>query len=143
MREVCLGLEMPAKETRLSDILDTDFSDDLILTPKLWAYLQNYKARNKAMGRGFGYTLADLGGRANTLSARYYKDGAEILIPCGSDLPRKLSVRECARLQGFPDDYRFVVADQAAYRGLGNAVAVPVVRFLLESFRTALLTGSP
>lgn len=99
------------------------------LTPHLWRYLQDYKAKHEAKGNGFGFGLVGPGDIARTLSARYYKDGSEILVDQGRDLPpRRLTPRECARLMGFPDSFRIPVSDTRAYKQFGNAVIVPVVR---------------
>ncbi len=98
------------------------------LTPKLWSYLQEYAQRHRAAGNGFGYGLANPDGVARTLSARYYKDGSEILINQGeSETPRRLTPRECARLMGFPDTFKIPVSDTQAYRQFGNSVVVPVM----------------
>ncbi|MBF0239854.1 MAG: DNA (cytosine-5-)-methyltransferase [SAR324 cluster bacterium] len=99
------------------------------LTPKLWAYLQAYAEKHKNAGNGFGYGLVGKDSIARTLSARYYKDGSEILVSQG-DLkrPRRLTPRECARLMGFPDDYSIPVSDTQAYRQFGNSVIMPVMR---------------
>ena len=102
------------------------------LTPKLWQYLQNYAAKHKAAGNGFGFGLFGPEGVARTLSARYYKDGSEILIERpGKDVPRRLTPRECARLMGFdkPGESEFIipVSDTQAYKQFGNSVAVPAV----------------
>jgi DNA (cytosine-5)-methyltransferase 1 len=99
------------------------------LTPKLWQYLQNYAAKHKAKGNGFGFGLVGPDNIARTLSARYFKDGSEILISRGKrKTPRRLTPRECARLMGYPDDFRIPVSDTQAYKQFGNSVAVPVFR---------------
>lgn len=98
------------------------------LTDKLWQYLQAYAQKHKAKGNGFGYGLVTKDDIARTLSARYYKDGSEILIFRGKNkTPRKLTPRECARLMGFPDDFKIVVSDTQAYRQFGNSVVVPAI----------------
>lgn len=97
------------------------------MTDHLWKYLQNYAAKHKARGNGFGFGLTDLEGISRTLSARYYKDGAEILIPQPKNNPRRLTPRECARLQGFPDSFEIPVSDNQAYRQFGNSVVVPLI----------------
>ena len=104
------------------------------LSDKLWNYLQSYAEKHRAKGNGFGYGLVDLNGISRTLSARYYKDGSEILIPQGFGLnPRKLSPRECARLMGYPDNYRLdQVSDVQAYRQCGNSVVVPLITAVSE-----------
>jgi DNA (cytosine-5)-methyltransferase 1 len=99
------------------------------LTPKLWEYLQNYAAKHKAAGNGFGFGLVTGKSVARTLSARYYKDGSEILVSQGSrKRPRRLTPRECARLMGFPDTFQIPVSDTQAYKQFGNSVVVPVIQ---------------
>jgi len=107
-------------------------SDKYTLSDKLWLYLQNYAAKHKAKGNGFGFGLVDRDSVARTLSARYYKDGSEILVSQGTHKnPRRLTPRECARLMGFDawdgSDFKIPVSDTQAYKQFGNAVAVPVV----------------
>ncbi len=100
------------------------------LTPNLWTYLQNYAAKHKAAGNGFGFGLVTPGKdrSTRTLSARYYKDGSEILIDRGKrKRPRRLTPRECARLMGFPDSFDIPVSDTQAYKQFGNSVVVPVM----------------
>lgn len=117
-----------AKKLRIRDILDKEVDDKYTLSDKLWTYLQQYAEKHKAKGNGFGFGLVDLDGSSRTLSARYYKDGSEILIPQGSGKnPRKLTPTECARLQGYPDDYEIVVSDTQAYKQFGNSVVVPLI----------------
>lgn len=101
------------------------------LTPKLWEYLQNYAEKHRLKGNGFGFGINDRDGVARTLSARYYKDGSEILIRQKKNRPRRLTPRECARLQGFDlpgqSQFEIPVSDTQAYRQFGNAVVVPVI----------------
>lgn len=97
------------------------------LTPKLWAYLQNYAAKHKAAGNGFGFGLVHPSGTSRTLSARYYKDGSEILVHQDGDRPRRLTPRECARLMGYEDTFRIPVSDTQAYKQFGNSVVTPVM----------------
>lgn len=113
----------------IKEILDPNIDPKYTLSDKLWAYLQNYAEKHRAKGNGFGYGLVDLNGIARTLSARYYKDGSEILIPQGEGKnPRRLSPRECARLMGYPDNYILnAVSDVQAYRQCGNSVIVPLI----------------
>lgn len=100
-------------------------NDKYILTPKLWKYLQDYKKKHQAKGNGFGYGLVGAGDVARTLSARYYKDGSEILVNRGGrKRPRRLTPRECARLMGFPDTFRIPVSDTRAYKQFGNSVVM-------------------
>jgi len=99
-----------------------------ILSDKLWAYLQAYAAKHKAAGNGFGFGLVTKNNTARTLSARYYKDGSEILISRGKGKnPRRLTPRECARLMGFGDDYKIPVSDTRAYKQFGNSVVMPLM----------------
>lgn len=106
---------------------DARVSDKYTLTDKLWAYLQEYAKKHKAKGNGFGFGLVGGGDIARTLSARYYKDGSEILVSRGEGRnPRRLTPRECARLMGYGDDFRIPVSDTQAYKQFGNSVAVPV-----------------
>ncbi|MBC9248635.1 DNA (cytosine-5-)-methyltransferase [Paracoccus sp. 11-3] len=106
---------------------DAMVSDKYTLTDKLWAYLQGYAEKHKAKGNGFGFGMVDGDSISRTLSARYYKDGSEILVSRGEgNNPRRLTPRECARLMGYPDDFRIPVSDTQAYKQFGNSVAVPV-----------------
>lgn len=99
------------------------------LTAHLWKYLRDYAAKHRAAGNGFGFGLVDGGSIARTLSARYYKDGSEILISQGPrKRPRRLTPRECARLMGFPDTFKIPVSDTQAYKQFGNSVVMPVMR---------------
>ena len=100
--------------------------DKYTLSDKLWAYLQSYAEKHRSLGNGFGYGLCTGESVARTLSARYYKDGSEILIAQEKKNPRRLTPRECARLMGFPDSYIIPVSDTRAYKQFGNSVAVPV-----------------
>ena len=112
---------------KLKDILEDKPDPKYTLSDHLWSYLKAYAQKHKEKGNGFGYGLCDLNAITRTLSARYYKDGSEILIPQGKDKnPRRLTPREAARLMGFPDDLKIVVSDTQAYRQFGNAV-VPAV----------------
>lgn len=97
------------------------------LTPRLWEYLQAYAEKHRAAGNGFGFGMVSADGVARTLSARYYKDGSEILVQQKRKRPRRLTPRECARLMGFPDTFRIPVSDTQAYRQFGNSVIVPVM----------------
>ena len=111
----------------IRDILEENPDEKYTLSDKLWAYLQDYAAKHKAAGNGFGYGIADPDGVSRTLSARYYKDGSEILVAQENKNPRRLTPRECARLQGFPDTFKIVVSDTQAYRQFGNSVVVPLM----------------
>ena len=99
------------------------------LSPKLWSYLQAYAEKHRKAGNGFGFGLVDGDKIARTLSARYYKDGSEILVSQGKNKrPRRLTPRECSRLMGFPKDFIIPVSDTQAYRQFGNSVIMPVMK---------------
>ncbi len=99
------------------------------LTPKLWDYLRAYAEKHRKAGNGFGFGLVNADDIARTLSARYYKDGSEILVSQGNrKRPRRLTPRECARLMGFSDDFIIPVSDTQAYRQFGNSVVMPVMQ---------------
>lgn len=115
------------KSPVLRDILETDVDGKYTLSDKLWIYLQNYAAKHREAGNGFGYGIAPLDGITRTISARYYKDGSEILIAQEGKNPRRLTPRECARLQGFPDSFKIPVSDTQAYKQFGNSVVVPLM----------------
>ena len=125
--------QRPATRT-VREILDPNIDPKYTLSDKLWSYLQAYAEKHKAKGNGFGYGLVNLDGITRTLSARYYKDGSEILIPQGRGKnPRKLSPRECARLMGYPDEYILsAVSEVQAYRQCGNSVVVPLITAVSE-----------
>jgi len=107
-----------------------------VLTDHLWQYLQDYAAKHKARGNGFGFGLVTGEDVARTLSARYYKDGSEILIFRGAkESPRRLTPRECARLMGFDDSYKIVVSDTQAYKQFGNSVVVPVIKAVAKAMK--------
>ncbi|WP_275045637.1 DNA (cytosine-5-)-methyltransferase [Frateuria soli] len=110
------------------------------LTPKLWTYLQAYAAKHRAAGNGFGFGLVGPDSVARTLSARYYKDGSEILVSQGPrKRPRRLTPRECARLMGFPDDYVIPVSDTQAYKQFGNSVVMPVMREVARAMKPRIM----
>ena len=110
------------------------------LSDKLWQYLQDYAAKHRAKGNGFGFGLFNANDIARTLSARYYKDGSEILIYQGSRKnPRRLTPRECARLMGYPDTYKIPVSDTRAYKQFGNSVVVPLVSHIAKAMKEHIL----
>ncbi len=117
----------PNKKFQIKNILDSEIDSKYTLSDKLWNYLQEYAKKHKAKGNGFGFGLTNLDGVSRTMSARYYKDGAEILIPQEDKNPRRLTPRECARLQGFPDDFIIPVSDNQAYKQFGNSVVSPLM----------------
>jgi DNA (cytosine-5)-methyltransferase 1 len=133
------GGQYPLSSPKLKTILEAHPNPNLMLSPKLWEYLQEYSRKHKANGNGFGYSIANRDGISRTLSARYYKDGSEILIQeTDWERPRRLSVREArklmgftagiARLAGISGTYPQVVSDQQAYKQFGNSVSPLVVR---------------
>jgi DNA (cytosine-5)-methyltransferase 1 len=124
----------PGDGPKLESILEENPSAKYTLTDHLWNYLQNYATKHAAAGNGFGFGLVTPKQTARTLSARYYKDGSEILISQGSAKnPRRLTPRECARLMGFPDTFKIPVSDTQAYRQFGNAVVPVVVQKIAQS----------
>lgn len=136
--------EIPDERPKFKEILqpDADVDPKYTLTDHLWEYLQNYAKKHRAKGNGFGFGIADPEGHSRTLSARYYKDGSEILIAQKGKNPRRLTPLECARLQGFPEDFKIRVSDTAAYKQFGNAVAVPLIGILAKSV-VKTLEGKP
>lgn len=118
----------PRPSAKLRHILEKKAHDRYTLSEHLWTYLQTYAKRHREKGNGFGFGIGDPNGIARTLSARYYKDGSEILIEQSGRTPRRLTPQECARLMGFPDECRVVVSDTQAYKQFGNAVVVPAVQ---------------
>lgn len=154
-------VKIPASDTgpRLSDVLHAEngsedpedpftegpkasVADKYTLTPKLWAYLQSYAEKHRKKGNGFGFGLVGPNDVARTLSARYFKDGSEILVARKNGNPRRLTPRECARLMGFDRRggrvFKIPVSDTRAYKQFGNAVVVPVVQ-AIASYMTPLM----
>jgi DNA (cytosine-5)-methyltransferase 1 len=108
--------------------MDKKVDEKYILSDHLWEYLQNYAEKHKEKGNGFGYGLVNKNSVTRTLSARYYKDGSEILVQMDNSNPRRLTPRECARLMGYDESFKIPVSDTQAYRQFGNSVVVPVVK---------------
>lgn len=138
------GSEQP--EERFTFGKDAKVIDKYTLSDKLWNYLQAYAAKHKAAGNGFGFGLVGPDDVSRTLSARYYKDGSEILVSRGPrSNPRRLTPRECARLMGFkgPDGKPFIipVSDTQSYKQFGNAVVVPVVEAVARHMEPWLLAA--
>ena len=125
--------ELKDKKPKLEDILETRVDKKYTLLDGTWNALQLHRKRHTEKGNGFGYKIANRKGVSSTLSARYYKDGAEILIDQGKKNPRRLTPRECARLMGFPDSFKIPVSDTQSYRQFGNAVVVPVVKEIAKA----------
>jgi cytosine-specific methyltransferase nlaX len=125
--------------TRVGDILDDVVDEKYTISDKLWSGHKRRKELNKLNGKGFGYGLFNKeSAYTNTISARYYKDGSEILIEQENKNPRKLTPREAARLQGFPEEYVIPVSDAQAYKQFGNSVAVPVIKAIATEMKKAL-----
>ncbi|MFV0290377.1 MAG: DNA cytosine methyltransferase [Mangrovibacterium sp.] len=119
--------------TKVGDILEEMVDDKYTISDKLWSGHQRRKEENKRNGKGFGYGIVNADSEyTNTISARYYKDGSEILIEQEGKNPRKLTPREAARLQGFPDTFKIPVSDNQAYQQFGNSVAVNVIEKIAE-----------
>jgi len=139
------GSELP--DSHYTEGKYAQVAERYILSDKLWRYLQDYAKKHQARGNGFGYGLVDENAIARTLSARYYKDGSEILIRRQQGNPRRLTPRECARLMGFDtgksSDFIIPVSDTQAYRQFGNAVVVPVVRAIAEHMLPWLEQNKP
>jgi len=130
---------LPIEGPKLGSILERNPDPKYTLTNHLWNYLQNYAAKHKAAGNGFGFGLVKATDTTRTLSARYHKDGSEILVDQGPGKnPRRLTPRECARLMGYPESYKIEVSDTQAYRQFGNSVVVPVVERLAEAVMETL-----
>lgn len=152
-----VDVQLPAKGVTLSTILHPENGSEkaeghytigpdamvdprYTLTPKLWAYLKAYAAKHRAAGNGFGYGIVDGDSVARTLSARYYKDGSEILVSQGArKRPRRLTPRECSRLMGFPDDFVIPVSDTQAYKQFGNSVVMPVMKEVARVMKPRIL----
>jgi DNA (cytosine-5)-methyltransferase 1 len=128
---------------RFGDILEEKVDSKYTLSDKLWKYLQAYRAKHRAKGNGFGFSLTDPEGVSRTLSARYYKDGSEVLIAQNGKNPRRMTPRECARLMGFPESFKIPVSDTQAYKQFGNSVAVPIVEILAKEMVKYLKMENP
>ena len=127
-------------ESKYYDHAKRKVLDKYTLTDNLWTYLQNYKKKHQAAGNGFGFGMVTPDSVTRTLSARYYKDGSEILLSQGSKKnPRRLTPRECARLMGFPDSLRIPVSDTRAYKQFGNSVVVPVMTAVARAMQPIIL----
>lgn len=130
--------KFPKKDLEFQNILEKNVDEKYTLSDKLWSYLVGYAEKHRQRGNGFGFGLANPKGVTRTLSARYYKDGSEILIPQKGKNPRRLTPRECARLMGFPDSYKIPVSDTQAYRQFGNSIVVPVVSVIAKNVSKTL-----
>ncbi len=131
--------ELEGSHPRMKKVLEKeDVDPKYTLSPKLWEYLQNYAEKHRKAGNGFGFGTVDEDSVSRTLSARYYKDGSEILVKQHGKRPRRLTPRECARLMGYPANFKIEVSDTRAYRQFGNSVVVPVVKHVAASVLAAL-----
>ena len=120
-------------DTRLGDILDKKIPDKYTISDRLWEGAQRRKEKYKEKGYGFGYSLFNEESKyTSTISARYYKDGAEIWIDQGNKNPRRITPNEARKLQGFPKGFKIAVSDVQAYKQFGNAVPVPVIRAIAK-----------
>jgi len=122
--------EIEDRSLVLGDILlaEAEVDAKYTISDHLWNYLQEYKKKHQAKGNGFGFGMVTPDMTTRTLSARYYKDGSEILLNQGTGKnPRRLTPRECARLMGFPDTFQIPVSDTQAYKQFGNAVVSRLV----------------
>jgi DNA (cytosine-5)-methyltransferase 1 len=129
----------PSEGPKLSSILEKDVPAKYTLTGNLWKYLQDYAKKHQAAGNGFGFGLVTGNSVTRTLSARYHKDGSEILVSQGANRnPRRLTPRECAKLMGYPENFKIPVSDTQAYRQFGNSVVVPVVEKIAVAVLEAL-----
>jgi DNA (cytosine-5)-methyltransferase 1 len=131
--------KLPEPTKIIKEILVDDVDKKYTLSDKLWDYLQGYAKKHKEKGNGFGFGLTNINGISRTISARYYKDGAEILIPQEGKNPRRLTPRECARLQGFPDSFLIPVSDNQAYKQFGNSVVMPLIQAVGQELVNVIL----
>lgn len=133
----------PKKAPTLKTILESKVDRKYILTDHLWKYLRDYAEKHRLKGNGFGFGLVNGSAVTRTLSARYHKDGSEILVEMPSGNPRRLTPRECARLMGFPNSFRIPVSDTQAYRQFGNSVVVPAIEAVAKAMAGTYLTLKP
>jgi len=134
---------LPHDEDRYYDHKKRKVNDKYTLTDNLWAYLQNYKKKHQAAGNGFGFGMVTPDSVTRTLSARYYKDGSEILLYQGEKKnPRRLTPRECARLMGFSDSFEIPVSDTRAYKQFGNSVVVPVMKAVARAMHPLIVEAT-
>ena len=125
--------QAPMTNTRLGDILDKKVPEKYTISDRMWKSAKARKEAYRKKGYGFGFSLFNKDSKyTSTISARYYKDGAEIWIDQGKKNPRKLTPNEARKLQGFPDNFKIPVSDGQAYKQFGNAVPVPVIRAIAE-----------
>lgn len=143
---ICNKIEQQYNEKKqqplpnINDILEKEVNSKYTLSDKLWLFLQSHAVKHKAKGNGFGFGLIDpfKDITTRTLTARYYKDGSEVLIKQKGKNPRKLTPRECARLMGFPESFKIVVSDTQAYKQFGNSVVVPVIKLFADNIKSIM-----
>ena len=136
-------IHLPEAKHKIKDIVNKRKPDPkYTLSDHLWNYLQEYAKKHKAKGNGFGFGLVDLNGITRTMSARYHKDGAEILIPQKNKVPRRLTPTEAAELFGYPENFRIPVSDTQAYRQFGNSVVMPLIEKVGEKIVETLYMKS-
>lgn len=132
--------DMPILKTVFEDILEKKVEAKYTLSDKLWTYLQNYAKKHKAKGNGFGFGLTPMDGISRTISARYYKDGAEVLVPQPGKNPRRLTPKECAALQGYNNKkFKIPVSDNQAYKQFGNSVVVPLMEAVAKQIAKVII----
>lgn len=144
-RKIQFSFPVPTgTQTKLGNILSETVPDKYTISDKLWAGHQYRKEQHKLKGNGFGYSMFTHDSPyTSTISARYYKDGSEILVYQEGKNPRRLTPREAARLQGFPEEFKISESDTQAYKQFGNSVAVPVIKAISKSIEKALLEYKP
>lgn len=130
--------DVPTNTPKFRSVLDKKVDAKYTLGDKTWATLQRHKSNHKAAGNGFGYRITPVDGQARTLSARYYKDGGEVLVGQINKNPRRLTPRECARLMGYPDSFVIPVSDTQAYKQFGNSVVPPVIEYIGKAIKKVL-----
>lgn len=131
-------VKLPEANHQIIDILEKKPDSKYTLSEHLWSYLQDYAKKHKEKGNGFGFGLVDLYGISRTMSARYHKDGAEILIPQKNKVPRRLTPKEAAALLGYPKNFKIPVSDTQAYRQFGNSVVMPLIQAVGEQISVIL-----
>jgi len=141
-------VKLPPADKQIKSILKSEVDPKYTLTDHLWKYLQDYADKHKLKGNGFGFGLVNMEGITRTISARYYKDGSEILIPQVGTNPRRLTPEECAALQGYPvnkgkKSFRIPVSDNQAYKQFGNSVVTPLIQSVGKVITDVLTTFQP
>jgi DNA (cytosine-5)-methyltransferase 1 len=138
-------VKLPEADKNIKSILKSNVDPKYTLTDNLWNYLQEYSKKHKLKGNGFGFGMVNMDGITRTISARYYKDGSEILIPQNGSNPRRLTPDECAALQGYPvnkgkKSFRIPVSDNQAYKQFGNSVVTPLIQAVGKEVANVITT---